>query len=146
METGALGKVYQPGEVIVRQGEAGDCLYVIQAGQVAVMVEQNGHETPLAVLGAGEFFGEMAIFERQARSATVSALGEARVLTVDKRNLLRQITEDQTLAFHLVERMSARIRALTNEIAWLASDAEPRRAAGAPTLSGGERISQAKVL
>lgn len=136
METGALGKVYQPGEVIVRQGEAGDCMYVIQEGRVAVMVEQNGHETPLAVLGAGEFFGEMAIFERQARSATVSALGEARVLTVDKRNLLRQITEDPTLAFHLVEHMSARIRALTNAIAWQASDAESCRAMTAPVTRG----------
>ena len=135
METGALGRVYQPGEVIILQGEAGDCMYVIQEGQVAVMIEQKDQETLLAVLGAGEFFGEMAIFEHQARSATVSALGKARVLTVDKRNLLRQITEDPTLAFHLVEHMSARIRALTNEVAWLTSDAESRRVIGFPVVS-----------
>jgi CRP-like cAMP-binding protein len=100
----------------------------------------------LAVLGAGEFFGEGAIFEQQARSATVHALSETHVLTVDKRNLLRQIADDPTLAFHLVQHMSARIRALTSEVAWLTKDSEARRAASAPITSGGEQISQARVL
>ncbi len=130
METGALGKVYQCNEVIIRQGEAGDSMYVVQDGKVAVTIEQNGHEMPLTVLGPGEFFGEEAIFERLAHSATVTALGEARVLTVDRRNLFRRIAEDPTLAFNLAEQMSARIRALTNEIARLSSNPESQHAAG----------------
>jgi CRP/FNR family cyclic AMP-dependent transcriptional regulator len=116
-KTGALGKVYGDGEVIVRQGEVGDCMYVIQEGQVEVVAEQNGEEVRLAVRDAGEFFGEMAIFEREVRLATVRALGQARVLTIDKKNFLRRIHEDPSLAYRLVQTMSRRIRELSAEVA-----------------------------
>jgi len=112
METGALGKLYRDGEVIIRQGEMEDCMYVVQEGQVEVFQENGNKEVRLAVLGEGDFFGEMAIFERDVRSATVRALGEVRVLTVDKRTFLRRITEDPSLAFRMVEKMSNRIREL----------------------------------
>jgi CRP/FNR family cyclic AMP-dependent transcriptional regulator len=116
MSQGALGKVYHDREVIVRQGEAGDGLFVIQEGQLEILSEDQGRETRLRVAGEGELIGEMAVFERQVRSATVRALGEARVLTVDRRNFLRRINEDPSLAFRLVETMSRRIRELGVEI------------------------------
>jgi CRP-like cAMP-binding protein len=116
MDSGSLGKVYEDGEVIVRRGDTGDCMYVIQEGQVEVLVEKDEREVRLRVLGEGEFIGEMAIFEREARSATVRALGKARLLTVDRKNLLRRIHEDPSLAFRIVETMSRRIRDLTTEV------------------------------
>jgi CRP-like cAMP-binding protein len=116
---GELGKTYQDGETIVRQGDDGDCLYVIQEGQVQILLEKDGRETPLRVAGKGEIIGEIAIFERVTRSATVTALGEVRVLTVDKKNFLRRIQEDPTLAFRLVQIMSRRIRELSDEVARL---------------------------
>ena len=73
----------------------------------------------VAVLEEGEIFGEMAIFENEARSATVRARGEARVLTVDKKTFLRRVQEDPSLAFNLVRMMSRRIRRLSGEIAEL---------------------------
>ncbi len=117
--TGALGRVYQDGEVIIRQGEVGDSMFVIQQGQIQVLVEREGHEVPLRVAGEGEAVGEMAIFEREVRSATVRALGEVRVLTIDKKNFLRRITEDPSLAFRMVQIMSRRIRELSAEVARL---------------------------
>ena len=78
MDTGALGKIYQDGEVIVRQGDEGDCMYVIQEGQVEVVIDENGNEVVLAQRGEGEFFGEMAIFDRDVRSATIRAKGQVR--------------------------------------------------------------------
>ncbi len=116
MSAARLGKEYQNGEVIVRQGQPGDCMYVIQAGRVEVLAEEGGKEVQLALLGEGDFFGEMAIFERAVRSATVRALGDARVLTVDRRNFLQRIQEDPSLAFRLVETMSRRIRELDRRI------------------------------
>ncbi|MEJ2301814.1 MAG: cyclic nucleotide-binding domain-containing protein [Anaerolineales bacterium] len=109
MRTGELGKTYQDGENIVRQGEMGDCMYVIQEGQVEIICENNGEEVCLAIREAGEFFGEMAIFERTVRSATVRALGPARILTIDKKKFLRRIQEDPT--FERTVR-SATVRAL----------------------------------
>ena len=116
MSQGALGKVYHDREVIVRQGEAGDGLFVIQEGQLEILSENAGRETRLRVAGQGELIGEMAVFDRQVRSATVRALGEARVLTVDRKNFLRRINEDPSLAFHIVETMSRRIRELSVEV------------------------------
>lgn len=116
MESGDLGKLYQSGETIVRQGEPGQCMYVIQSGQVVVVQKNGQSEVPLAVLNKGDFFGEMALFEREARSATVRALNDSRVLTVDKRTFLRRIQEDPSLAFRMVETMSRRIRDLDKEI------------------------------
>jgi len=116
MSTGELGRVYPDGEVIIHQGEAGDCMYEIQGGKVEVIQERSGKEICLAVLGKGDFFGEMAIFEHDVRSATVRALGEVRALTIDKRTFLRRITEDPSLAFRIVERMSHRIREMNNKL------------------------------
>jgi len=116
METGALGKVYQDGEVIVRQGEVGNAMYVIQSGKAEVVGEVNGKSVSLAVLGETDFFGEMALFENQVRSATVRALGAVRVLTVDKKTLLRRIQQDPTLAFRMLEHLCHRLRKLDTEI------------------------------
>jgi CRP/FNR family transcriptional regulator len=121
MDAGALGKVYQNGEIIVRQGEVGNCMFVIQQGEVEILVEQDGQEVLLAIRGNGEFIGEMAIFDRDVRSATIRARGQARVLTVDKKNFLRRIHEDPSLAFRIVETLSRRIRELTEENARLKS-------------------------
>ena len=122
MEKGELGKVYQGGEVIVRQGDIGDCMYVIQEGQVEVFTEQDGKEVHLAVHGPGAFFGEMAVFDRDVRSATVRALGEARILTIDKKNFMRRVHEDPSLAFRIFETMSLRIRELVAEVTRLKSE------------------------
>lgn len=116
MEAGVLGKVYKDSEIIIKQGEPGDCMYVIQEGLVEVVNQTVQGEVQLALRGKGEFFGEMAIFEREVRSATVRAVGDARVLTIDKKNFLRQIHEDPSLAFRLVQAMSARIRKLSTEV------------------------------
>jgi CRP-like cAMP-binding protein len=117
--SGALGKVYQDGDVIIRQGDAGDCMYVIQEGQVEVIRENEGAELRLMVLNAGEPFGEMAIVEREVRMATVRALGPARVLTIDKKSFLRRIHEDPSLAYRIVQTMSRRIRDLSAQVAQL---------------------------
>jgi CRP-like cAMP-binding protein len=119
MSGGALGKVFKDGEVIVQQGESGDCMYVIQQGEVEVLHKAGREQQQLAVLGEGDFFGEMAIFDQAQRSATVRALGDVRLLTVDKATFLRRIAEDPSLAFRVVQKMSHRIRELNAELAGL---------------------------
>ena len=118
-DSGALGKTYEDGEVIIREGESGDCLYVVQEGEVEVYTERDGTEVTLAVRTTGDLLGEMSVFERQVRSANVRARGCARVLTLDKKNFLRRINEDPSLAFRVVQTMSRRIRELSEEVARL---------------------------
>ena len=122
LSTGFLGRVYNDGQVIIHQGEEGDRMYEIQDGQVEVIQEKNGKEFRLAVLGKGDFFGEMAVFDREVRSATVRALGIVRAITIDKRTFLKKITRDPSLAFRIIESMSRRIRELDAEIVRLRAD------------------------
>jgi CRP-like cAMP-binding protein len=114
---GALGKLYKDGDRIVRQGVEGKCLYVIQTGKVEVVQSTEQGEQHLRYLEAGDFFGEMALFEKEVRSATIRAVGEARILRVDKKTLFRRIQEDPLLAVNLLKTMSNRIRSLSDELA-----------------------------
>ena len=113
----ALGREYADREVIVRQGEPGDCMYVVQAGQVEAIAQTNGREVRLRTLGPNDFFGEMALFGTEKRSCTIRAVGKARVLTIDKKSFLGGIQEDPSLAFRIVKVMSQRIRDLTERLA-----------------------------
>ncbi len=117
----ALGKVYQDGEVVCRQGERGEVLFVVQEGELEIVREEEGTETVLRIAGKHEIVGEMAVFERVVRSATVRARGAARVLTLDKRNFMRRLNEDPTLAFRLIETMARRVRELSGQVVELRS-------------------------
>jgi CRP-like cAMP-binding protein len=112
-----LGRVYQDREVIVQQGEPGNCMYVVQEGEVEAVAETDGRELRLRTLGPNDFFGEMALFGTENRSCTIRALGNARVLTIDKKSFLSGIQEDPSLAFRIVKVMSERIRDLTFRLA-----------------------------
>lgn len=114
-----LGKLYRAGEPIVRQGEKGSQMYVLQRGRVEVIRESEGREDRLGLLGPGAVFGEMAIFEREVRSATIRAVEDARVLTIDRRTFLRRVQEDPSLAFHILRSLSHRVRELDDEVARL---------------------------
>ena len=112
-----LGKKYAKGDVIFRQGEVGDCMYVIQKGEVEAIAEADGREIRLRTMGRNEFFGEMALFEKATRTATIRATKPTRLLTIDKKNFLGGIHEDPSLAFRIVQTMSHRIRDLTERLA-----------------------------
>ena len=110
MKNDKLGTVYKDGEIIIKQGTHGDCLFVIQEGTVEVIEENDGNEIKIAELREPEFFGEMCLFEKDTRSCTVRALGEVKVLMVDKRNFYSRIHDDPSLAYRLLEKMSNRLR------------------------------------
>lgn len=108
-----LGRLYKDGEIIVREGDSGDCMYVVQKGRVDVVTQSGNREIVLRSLARNDFFGEMALFERDLRTSTARAVGEARILTVDRRTFLRGISEDPSLALRMVRIMSHRIKDLT---------------------------------
>jgi CRP-like cAMP-binding protein len=108
-----LGRLYKDGEIIVREGDSGDCMYVVQKGRVDVVTQSGNREIVLRSLARNDFFGEMALFERDLRTSTARAVGEARIWTVDRRTFLRGISEDPSLALRMVRIMSHRIKDLT---------------------------------
>jgi CRP/FNR family transcriptional regulator, cyclic AMP receptor protein len=106
-----VGQQYKNHDVIVSEGAEGDSMYVVQSGKVEVVqTGPDGDEHQLRMLKAGEFFGEMAIFENEVRSATVRAVGDARVLEVDKKSVERRIQDNPQLAVNMLKTMSSRLR------------------------------------
>jgi len=116
MKDKTLGQLYKDGEIIIKQGTSGKCLYVIQEGRVEVIKENGEKEIKVAELGETEFFGEMGLFEKDVRSCTVKALGDAKIMTIDKRNFYQSIHKDSTLAYRLLEKMSNRLREVNKKI------------------------------
>jgi len=112
-----LGREYKAGEIIVQQGDAGNCMFVIQKGEVEALAETDGRQLRLRTMGRNEFFGEMALFEKEVRTATIRALRPTRVLTIDKKNFLGGVHEDPSLSFRILQMMSHRIRDLTDRLA-----------------------------
>lgn len=117
MRNGSLGQWYSKGDVVIRQGEFGDHIYAVQEGELEVVKERKGGgEIRVAVLRTGDIFGEMAILQKEVRSATVRTLTEARLLTVDKKTFMSRVHEDPSLAFNIVRMMAQRIRALNSQL------------------------------
>ena len=116
MRNSKLGRLYRDGEIVINKGDEGTCLFVIQEGKVEVFDEKDGSEIKIADLGAGEFFGEMGLFEKDVRSCTVRAQGKAKILTIDKKNFYKTIQKDPTLAYRLLQKMSFRIRELNKKV------------------------------
>lgn len=123
MVMGRLGKVYKDGETIIKQGRTGENFYVIQSGRVEVVQSTEHGEQHLIYLDTGESFGEMAVFEKEVRSATIRAVGEARILKIDKKTLYRRIQEDPILAVNLMRKMAQRIRQLSAQLAAMEAQA-----------------------
>jgi len=117
MKEGELGRVYSDGTAICKEGEKGDCMFVIQSGKVKITKKTGAGNITIATLGSGEIFGEMALFDRLPRSATALASGDSRVLCVDKKKFFSVISRDPTLALKILESMSQRIRKLDEELA-----------------------------
>ncbi len=119
MLIGELGRKYEDNEIVVKQGDAGNEMYVVQEGRLDVLVDGVDGKIVLSHLDPGDIFGEMALFTHSPRSATVVARGAARVLTIDKRGFFKRVQEDPSIAFHILEKMSERIQKLDDEIAHL---------------------------
>lgn len=76
---------YLSGEVIIRQGEAGDAFYIVQSGEVIVLLGRDEHSVAeLARLGPGKFFGEMSLMTGERRTATVRAALNCDLVRIDK--------------------------------------------------------------
>lgn len=105
-------RAYRAGEEIVREGDAGDAMYLVLSGRVAVVVRSQdlGASFELARLGPGDHFGEMALLTAEPRTASVVALEETRAVALSKtvfEKLLAQLPQVATaVARSLAVRLS----------------------------------------
>jgi small-conductance mechanosensitive channel len=82
LATATMGHVFAPGETLIRSGDEGSSMFVVHSGRVAVQVPERGGARTVAVLTEGNFFGEMALFTGEPRTANIVALEETEVLEI----------------------------------------------------------------
>jgi small-conductance mechanosensitive channel/CRP-like cAMP-binding protein len=112
-ETGMLAQaavrhVFAPGELVIRAGEPGSSMFVVHNGRVQVQVNDNGRPRTVATLNEGDFFGEMALFTGEPRTANVVALEETEVLEIGHSAMKRVFDNNpdlvESLSFIMAER------------------------------------------
>jgi CRP/FNR family transcriptional regulator, cyclic AMP receptor protein len=111
-----FGKEFKRGEVLFREGEPGKEMYVIQAGKVNITKKVRETEKILATLGAGEFFGEMAILNNKPRSAGAAMAEDGKLLVIDPRTFEAMIRGNVEIAVRLIKKLSDRLQEADEQI------------------------------
>ena len=125
---GLFGKIYEKGEIVCRQGDPGDEMYIIQSGAVEVSSRRDGRKVVLTILEKEDFFGEMALLDRSPRSATVETITRSRLLSLSRRIFLEKIAYTPDIVLYVLKALTRRIDRMTGQIrAMIDGDAELRR-------------------
>jgi CRP-like cAMP-binding protein len=120
------------GEVLFHEGEPGDRLYVIRSGKIKLgRRSTDGRENLLAVLGPGEMFGELSLFDPGPRTATATGLADAVVLELGHHDLIPWLEQNPTVAKHLLGALGRRLRRTNDALADLVFSDVPGRVAKA---------------
>jgi EAL domain-containing protein (putative c-di-GMP-specific phosphodiesterase class I) len=109
-ENNTISEKFAAGQVIFEEGEIGDCAYIIESGRVQVYIDNHGEELPLKVFGVGEIFGEMAVIDAQARSASAKALSDCQLVVVSSSQISERINESDPIVKLLISILLQRMR------------------------------------
>lgn len=136
-------RVYGAGETVIHQGDPGEELFVVGLGHVSVMVGRDGGSTAeIARLGPGQFFGEMSMMTGEARTATVSTIGECELLVVGKHAFAEVLSMAPELAHIVGEAIMRRQEHLGEHLAARAAKALASTEDDAKTNAFVERVKQ----
>ncbi len=104
-------------QIIFHHGDPAGLLYIITSGKVKIThTTPDGQEALLAIMGNGDFFGELALLDDSPRSATVQALEPTDTLTLHRDEFIRYIRENPNFALHVLQTLAQHIRRMNNQI------------------------------
>ncbi len=114
----AVPRMFEPGQIVFREGDASDTCYIVRSGRArAVREHQDGRTITLATFGPGDIFGELAMFEDELRSATVEAVQHTSVVAVLGPDMHRLMGEHPGIAIRLVVALGRRLRETNDRLA-----------------------------
>jgi CRP-like cAMP-binding protein len=111
-----FGREFTTGHVLFRDGEAGKEMFVIQSGKVRIHKTVRDVDKTLAVLGAGEFFGEMSILNNKPRSASATVEEPARLLVIDPKTFEAMVRGNAEIAIRLIKKLATRLQETDDQI------------------------------
>jgi CRP/FNR family transcriptional regulator, cyclic AMP receptor protein len=107
---------YEPGTVLFREGDPGSEMYVIQSGEIEISREIGQRHQVLAVLPAGEFFGEMALINGRPRSATATVKQRARLLVIDGETFESMLRRKAEISMRLIKALAGRLERANQQV------------------------------
>jgi CRP/FNR family transcriptional regulator, cyclic AMP receptor protein len=103
---------FDVGDVIFEEGSTGRDLYVVLAGEVEIAKVNGDSKAVIVTLGKGEFFGEMAVIDGSARSATaIAASPGTRVMRINHARFVYLVSQQPAFALMIMDALSKRLRA-----------------------------------
>jgi CRP-like cAMP-binding protein len=139
---------YTEGHVLFREGDAGDEMYILQSGRVAIKKKVEDGETVLAVLEKGDFFGEMAMLERLPRSATAEVVEAGDLVVISGDMFGDMIKANPEIAVRMLRKQSIRLRDTNRQLeqALKGQPDVPAPPPPAPARSATEGTIQAEAM
>jgi hypothetical protein len=110
LESMSRYRTFGIGDIIIKEGDASDTLYVIESGKVMIYIESDDNMVVLSTLATGDFFGEMALLTGKPRSATVKALSDLVALEIKRDDLIKEIYEHPEIIRSFAGQLEVRIR------------------------------------
>jgi CRP-like cAMP-binding protein len=108
---------FRRGDIIFQKDEPGHALFIVERGSVRIYVPSTqGNDLILAVLGTGDFFGDISLLDGRPRSASAAATAETTLLTLERADFIALITSRPAAAMAVLEAVSRRLRE-TDEMA-----------------------------
>src|SRR4051794_13219649 len=104
-----FGREVVAGEVLFREGEMGDEMFVIQSGSIRITKRVGATQKTLALLGAGEFVGEMSILNGKPRTATATVVDPGTCLIISAKTLEAMVAKNAEIAMRLIKKLSGRL-------------------------------------
>ena len=104
-----LMRNFTEGEIIIKEGEVGNRLYIVHEGTVRISKTVLGKEKILADLAQGDFFGEMSLINEKPRTADATALSDVKVLVLDWATFKRRITQYPIVASKIIKTLAQRL-------------------------------------
>lgn len=117
---GAETTVVQADRKLYREADEADCAYIIVSGRIALYNEADAEKTPIALAGAGEILGEMALISDTRRMTSAYAQADTQVLRLNRSMFRRILEEYPDVAVHLHGRILRRFQALVERIEGMA--------------------------
>lgn len=107
--------------IVIYEGDDTNSLYVILEGKVKVyLADEAGKEVVLNTQGAGEYFGEVSLFDEGPRSASVITTEECQFAVLKKQDFIDCLTENPQMSFKIIQGLTQRLRALSENVRSLA--------------------------
>ncbi len=104
-----LAQTCPAGTILFRDGDAGDVMYVLQRGKVRIFTEVRQQQKQLAILGPGDFFGEMALLNNKPRTASAEVIEDSQLLVIDGKTFGSMVLSNAEIAVRLIKKLARRL-------------------------------------